>query len=118
MCSIILNITDVTGQASNGKNFVISSALYTYIEYVIGANMYLVIFYVLSHNILSQSSGCFWKCYRNSRCRCWYNVLPKILGGLLYAYLYPPYAADDVSGELWQFLSAIHDKGDALTFFE
>ncbi len=44
MCSIILNITDVTGQASNGKNFVISSALYTYIEYVIGANMYLVIF--------------------------------------------------------------------------
>lgn len=42
----------------------------------------------------------------------------QILGGLLYAYLYPPYAADDVSGELWQFLSAIHDKGDALTFFE
>jgi len=46
-----------------------------------------------------------------------YNVLPKILGGLLYAYLHPPYAADDVSGELWQ-LSAIHDKGDCLTFFE
>jgi hypothetical protein len=45
-------------------------------------------------------------------------VLPKILGGLLYAYLCPPYAADDVSGELWQFLSAVHDKGDGLTFFE
>jgi hypothetical protein len=47
-----------------------------------------------------------------------YNVLPKILGGFLYAYLHPPYAADDVSGELWQFLSAIHDKGEGLTFFE
>jgi hypothetical protein len=117
MCSIILNITEITGQASNGKNLVISSGLYTYVEYVIGANMYLVIFCVLSHNILSQSSSCFWKCYRNSRCRCLYNVLPKILGGLLYAYLHPPYAADDVSGELWQ-LSAIHDKGDCLTFFE
>jgi hypothetical protein len=47
-----------------------------------------------------------------------YNVLPKILGGLLYAYLHPQYTADDVSGELWQFLIAIHDKGDGLTHFE
>ncbi len=60
-----------------GKNLVISSGLYTYIEYVIGANMYLVIFCVLSHNILSQSSSFFWKCYRNSRCRCCILFCPK-----------------------------------------
>jgi len=49
-------------------------------------------------NILTESSQSFQKCDRNSRCRCFCNSLPEILGSLLRAYLHPASGAGEVSG--------------------
>jgi hypothetical protein len=45
---------------------------------------------------------------------CW----PKILGKLLYTYLHPPTGADEVTGESWQLVTAIHDESNGLILCE
>jgi hypothetical protein len=40
------------------------------------------------------------------------------LGGLLCTYPHPPLGADEVRGESWQLVTAIHDEADALTLCE
>jgi len=44
--------------------------------------------------------------------------LPEILGGLFSTYLWPLLEADEVIGESWQLVPAIHDEGDGLTLCE
>jgi hypothetical protein len=34
--------------------------------------------------------------------------------GILYTYQHPPSRADEVRGEPWQLITAIHDDGDSL----
>jgi hypothetical protein len=46
------------------------------------------------------------------------TVLPEIVGGLLYTYLDLLSGADEVSGESWQLVTAIHDEGDGLALCE
>jgi hypothetical protein len=46
------------------------------------------------------------------------TVLPEIVGGLLYTYLDRLSGADEVSGESWQLVTAIHDEGDGLALCE
>jgi hypothetical protein len=46
------------------------------------------------------------------------NGLPGTLGGLVYEYLHPQSGADDISGESWQLVTAIHDEGDGLIHCE
>ncbi len=65
--------------------------------------------------IVTKSSHCFQKCNRNSGCRFLYNGLPEILGRVLYACQHALLGADDVSGEPWQLVIAIHDECDGLT---
>ncbi len=52
-------------------------------------------------NVMTESLHCFWKCDRNSECKCLCNGLPcpKIWSGLLYTYLHPLLGLDKVSGE-------------------
>jgi hypothetical protein len=60
--------------------------------------------------IMTKSSHCVQKCNRNSG--------HKILPCLLHSYLHPPSGADEVSGYLWQLITAICDYGDGLTLCE
>jgi hypothetical protein len=48
-----------------------------------------------------------------------YKILPKfVLDCLLHSYLHPPSGVDEVSGYLWQLITAICDYGDGLTLCE
>ncbi len=49
-----------------------------------------------------------------SGCRCLYGGLPKILGGLSYAYHHILLGADGISGKSWQ----LQYDGDGLTLCE
>jgi hypothetical protein len=44
--------------------------------------------------------------------------LPEILGGLLWTYMHRLLGADEVSGESWQLVNAIHDESDGLILCE
>jgi hypothetical protein len=44
--------------------------------------------------------------------------LPEILGGLFSTYPWPLLEIDEVIGESWQLVPAIHDEGDGLTLCE
>jgi hypothetical protein len=41
------------------------------------------------------------------------QIIEQIIG---YTYLHPVLGADEVSGESWQLVSAIHDGGDGLIY--
>jgi len=47
-----------------------------------------------------------------------YNGLSKFLGRLLYAYLHPLLGADELGGQSWQLVTAVHDEGDGLSLCE
>ncbi len=40
--------------------------------------------------------------------------LPRILTRFFYTHLHPSSGADEVSGESWQLIPAVHDEGDGL----
>ncbi len=67
---------------------------------------------------MTKSSCCFWKCNRNSGHRFLCHGLPNILGRLSLTYLHLQSGADEVSGESWQLITAIHGEDDGLTLSE
>ncbi len=66
-------------------------------------------------NIRAWSSCCLWKCDRSSGHRWLYNGLTEIWAD---SYVHPPAASYEVSGELWQLVTTIHDDGDSLILCE